>query len=526
MLVFRRVAFNGIALLLLFGTAPQVEASALDASRIEALLEDNRLPIKDGDASALRAFYQQRSFAPAWTDADAGSARAMLAHADQDGLDPSDYAVPSGSAAGADDILLTEAFLTYAHDLELGRPELKAIDLDVDLPDTPFAAATALAAALRGGDFTASVAAWAPPQSGYAQLKAALAVYRRIADRGGWAPLPAGHPADFAEDTAGGTALRHRLGYEDAALAADPNGNLSEAVIRFQARHGLEPDGRVGIRTLGELNVPASARVAQIAANMERWRWLPRRFEASFISVNVPDAQLALTLRGQQVLESRVVVGRPHDPTPILRAEGAGITVNPLWNVPVSIARKEILPKLKANPNYLLSQDMILVNGPPGDPHGLRVNWRAVPSGSFPYRIQQLSGAKNALGTIKIELPNRFDVYLHDTPGKAAFASNTRDVSHGCVRVEQILPLASYALTANLETMDKISEAVSAGETRYFALQQHLPVYFLYWTAFVGSDGSPQFRPDIYGRDRRIIEALDRPKPVRVSINPPNCRKI
>lgn len=220
------------------------------------------------------------------------------------------------------------------------------------------------------------------------------------------------------------------------------------------------------------------------------------------------------------------MVGRPRNPTPILRAEGAGITVNPSWNVPDSIARKEILPKLKANPSYLLSQDMILVNGPPGDPHGLRVNWRAVPSGTFPYRIQQHSGAKNALGTIKIELPNRFDVYLHDTPGKAAFASNARDVSHGCVRVEQILPLASYALTANLETMDKISEAVSVGETRYFALQQHLPVYFLYWTAFAGTDGSLQFRPDIYGRDRRIIEALGRPKPVQVSANLPNCRKI
>lgn len=526
MVVFRRAAFNGIALLLLLGAAPQVEASPPDASRIQALLEDNRLPIKDGDLSMLRAFYRQRSFAPAWTDADAGSAHAILAHADQDGLDPSDYAVPSGSAAGADDILLTEAFLSYAHDLELGRPDLKAIDSDVDLPDTPFVAATALAAALRGGDFASSAAAWAPPQAEYARLKTALSLYRRIADRGGWAPLPSGHPADFVKGAAGEMPLRHRLGYEDAILAADPQADLPDAVKRFQGRHGLEPDGRVGIRTLAELNVPASARVAQIAANMERWRWLPRAFEASFISVNVPDAQLTLTLRGRQVLDSRVVVGRPRNPTPILRAEGAGITVNPSWNVPDSIARKEILPKLKANPSYLLSQDMILVNGPPGDPHGLRVNWRAVPSGTFPYRIQQHSGAKNALGTIKIELPNRFDVYLHDTPGKAAFASNARDVSHGCVRVEQILPLASYALTANLETMDKISEAVSVGETRYFALQQHLPVYFLYWTAFAGTDGSLQFRPDIYGRDRRIIEALGRPKPVQVSANLPNCRKI
>ena len=522
MVAFRRPILIQAILLFAFVGASQVGASVPDASGIEALIEGNRLPIRDGD---LRIFYQQRSFAPAWTDADARLARAMLAHADQDGLDPSDYAVRSGSSAAEDDILLTEAVLSYAHDLRSGRPDLKAIDSDVDLPDTSQAAATALAKALRSGDFTSFAAAWAPPQVEYAKLKAALAFYRGIADRGGWAPLPAGRPADFADGTAGGTALRHRLGYEDAVLAADPNASLSDAVMRFQARHGLELDGRVGIRTLAELNVAASARVMQIAANMERWRWLPRTFEANFISVNVPDARLALTLRGTQVLESRVVVGRPHDPTPILRVEGAGITVNPSWNVPTSIARKEILPKLKANPNYLLSQDMILLNGPPGDPHGLHVNWRAVPNGTFPFRIQQHSGAKNALGTVKLELPNRFDIYLHDSPGKAAFASNARDVSHGCVRVEQILPLASYALTANLDTMNEISDAVSAGETRYFPLQQPLAVYFLYWTAFVGTDGTLQFRPDIYGRDRRIIEAFGRHDPVRVGTDLPNCRK-
>jgi murein L,D-transpeptidase YcbB/YkuD len=233
-----------------------------------------------------------------------------------------------------------------------------------------------------------------------------------------------------------------------------------------------------------------------------------------------------LTWEGKDVLESRVVVGRPLDPTPILRAEGAGVTVNPSWNVPASIARREILPKLKAHPDYLLSQDMILVNGPSEDPHGLHVNWRAVPSGTFPYQIQQHSGAKNALGTIKIELPNHFDVYLHDTPGKAIFAANARDVSHGCVRVEQILPLASFGLTANLDTMEMISDAVATGETRYFNFKQRLPVYFLYWTAFVDADGRTQFRPDIYGRDRHLAEILEGPNSARTGEIPPKFRKI
>jgi murein L,D-transpeptidase YcbB/YkuD len=183
------------------------------------------------------------------------------------------------------------------------------------------------------------------------------------------------------------------------------------------------------------------------------------------------------------------------------------------------------LPKLKRNPAYLQSQDMILVNGPADDPSGLHVRWRNIPAGTFPFRIQQHSGQKNSLGSLKFELPNRFNVYLHDTPAKQAFALSTRDISHGCVRVQQILPLTSYALNKNLDGITAIQDAVSNGETRYLPLQRKLPVYFLYWTAFAGSDGTLQFRPDIYGRDRRLVAALRREAPAKVSANFPNCSR-
>jgi murein L,D-transpeptidase YcbB/YkuD len=263
--------------------------------------------------------------------------------------------------------------------------------------------------------------------------------------------------------------------------------------------------------------------VSQIKANMERWRWLPRAFEADYLAVNIPDESLSLTLGGDEMLISRVVVGKPETPTPILRAEGGGITINPPWNVPLSIARKEILPKLKANRFYLQSQDMILLNGPEGDPYGLHVRWREISPDHFPYLIQQHPGAKNPLGTIKLELPNRFDVYLHDTPVKSAFLRPDRAVSHGCVRVERILPLASYVLTRNLETMKTIADMVSTGETQYLPLRRRLPVYFLYWTAFTAKDGALQFRPDIYGRDRRMTAALSAPS--AVGANYPNCSR-
>lgn len=261
-----------------------------------------------------------------------------------------------------------------------------------------------------------------------------------------------------------------------------------------------------------------------ILANMERWRWMPRALEPDRIVINAADASLQLWLGGRPVLDSRVIVGKPATPTPILRAEGAGLTLNPAWTVPHSIAVKEILPKLKRNPAYLASQYMILLNGPAGDPQGLRVNWRAIPAGTFPYTIRQVPGHRNPLGQIKLELPNRFDVYLHDTPGKSAFARPMRALSHGCVRVEQILPLASYALNADLGVAEHVKQAIGTGETRYLPLHKKLPVYFLYWTAIPDAQGKIQFRSDIYGRDGRLIAAMHAPG-LRIAGNSQPCLK-
>jgi murein L,D-transpeptidase YcbB/YkuD len=229
-------------------------------------------------------------------------------------------------------------------------------------------------------------------------------------------------------------------------------------------------------------------------------------------------------LGGKRVLTSRVVVGRPSSPTPILRAEGAGITVNPPWNVPHSIAAREILPKLKRDRAWLASNDMVLLDGPADDPQGLRVNWRAIRAGTFPYQIRQYPGPHNPLGQIKLELPNRFDVYLHDTPTKAAFRQPVRQLSHGCVRVEGILPLASYALAADLKAIQQITLAIARGDTKYISLRKKLPVYFLYWTAFPGADGTLQYRPDVYGRDQRLIAALQS-RPVRIAADLASCAK-
>ena len=268
----------------------------------------------------------------------------------------------------------------------------------------------------------------------------------------------------------------------------------------------------------------AGEKSAIVSANMERWRWLPTVLEADRIVVNAASAELELSLGGKRVLTSRVVVGRPSDPTPILRAEGAGITVNPSWTIPRSIAANEILPKLKKDPAWLVKHDMILLDGPAGDPQGLRVDWRAVRSGSFPYQIRQYPGPRNPLGQIKLELPNRLNVYLHDTPNKADFQKTARQLSHGCVRVEKILPLATYALGADITAIQKISEAIEQGGTKYLPLRKKLPVYLLYWTAASGDDGNLIYFPDVYGRDGRLIAAM-RPNQIRIASVEPPCMR-
>ena len=285
--------------------------------------------------------------------------------------------------------------------------------------------------------------------------------------------------------------LGHAL---DTSTLADFLGGLAPPHLEY--RRLME-----ALATHGENN----EHVARIKANMERWRWLPRRMESRYIMINVADATLQLIEDGRVVLNSKVIVGKPTTPTPILRTEARGLTVNPPWNVPSSIARNEILPKLRRNPDYLVSQHMILLDGPTNDPHGTHIDWKKISPASVPYRLQQIPGSDNALGIVKFEMPNRFDVYLHDTSERNLFARSSRTLSHGCIRVEAIQPLAKAVLAgSNPPALEQLDEAIRNGKTTRFPLKQPLPVYVVYWTAFPGADGTMQFRPDVYGRDWRL----------------------
>ena len=355
---------------------------------------------------------------------------------------------------------------------------------------------------------TATDAAIRAPSLQYDLLWTALDRYKTIAATGGWDTLSPGAVLERGAIGRPVAALKRRLivagDLDPAAEAGDAfDDTLADAVLRFQERHGLTGDGRVGVRTLAQLNVPVERRIAQIAANLERWRRLPGWPPANRLEVNIAAAELTILEADTPVLRTRVIVGSRRFPTPLLDSKIQSVVFNPPWNVPARIARNEILPRLRRQPSYLRDSDIHIV-GWPDDPYGERIDWRAFRSLPI-LQLQQRPGPKNALGRIKFDFPNDYSVYLHDTPGKAAFNLSERALSHGCVRVEFPEDVARYVLRAELlKTPDLIDNMLSGTETASVRVSVPLPVVFAYWTAYVALDGRLHFRNDVYRHDARL----------------------
>jgi murein L,D-transpeptidase YcbB/YkuD len=479
---------------------PDTVSTALRALIDAAQWKPSRTVI---DWRRVRAFYTRRNFEPAWSDpANEQRAHEVLDNAGAEGLSARDYAAdsiqpPSDGDPGRRaryDLLLTNSLLHYAHDVREGRIAPDEAYQDADYRVKGYDDPAELEGALRSGGFDAFLKSLPPPQDGYRSLRDLLSRYRQIAANGGWQRLPADRPITLRRKDPLLSQLNERLAAEDrtyAAGAARPS-VVRQALLRFQRSHGLNATGSADKDTIAELNVDVGARIARIEANMERWRWLPRAFEQRYVEVNVPAAYLNVVDSGQVVLSSRVVVGRGTDPTPLLRADATSITINPVWHIPSKIARKEILPKLRHDHSYLRTHHIEIVD-------------------RSTMKLKQLPGPKNALGAIKIDMPNRFNVYLHDTPGQSVFAKNMRDESHGCMRVEQILPLASIALTGNAgDAIQDLIGAIDSEDTQKVPLPAPLPIYVVYWSVTAADDGSAQFWPDIYGRDDRLISELQK----------------
>lgn len=515
--------------------------AAADSGPIASALSDRLARAKgpfsiDGVAlntSLLRGIYAPRDFAPLWTNARGDAARAdaiidRLKRADQDGLEPAAYGVAAidARAGAADpakladlDLLLTHGLVRFGGDVRGGRVPPEAIDPALK----PFTRARdgngLIAGALAADDLGDYLDGLGPKDPRYRRLRRMIRWYRDIAAKGGWPALPDGKTIKPGMNDPRVRVLRERLAItgDIFGIPNDPDlfdQNVERAVRLFQQRHGLDVDGAVGRKTRQAMNVPVERRIAKMLLNLERRRWLATDLGERFVFVNIADAVVKLIDRDKTVLDMRAVVGTPFHMTPVFSDEITYLQLNPYWNVPSSIARRELLPKAKENPAYLSDRGIKALPRGSGQSAWVgagAIDWSAVKATGFPYRLRQDPGPRNALGRVKIMFPNKYSVYLHDTPARNLFGKSARAFSHGCIRLHKPLRLAEMLL-ADQPRWDRkaIDAALSSEKTKTVRMSAPVPVHISYLTAWVNKDGSVHFRPDIYGRDKRLTLALRR----------------
>jgi murein L,D-transpeptidase YcbB/YkuD len=378
--------------------------------------------------------------------------------------------------------------------------------------------------ALSSQKIEASLKNLLPLNPGYKRLRQCLADYRQTARKGGWPTVPEGPKMRKGDWGNRIELLRKRL-----ILTGDLNPekgignhsfdeNIDQAVRRFQRRHGLEVDGVVGPATLEALNISVEVRIQQIRINLERWRWLPRSLGERYILVNIANYGLEVVERGHPVLTMRAVVGKRYQRTPVFSALMNYLVLGPYWNVPPNIAKKEILHLVQKDQNYLENNKMKVFQGwglerKEIDPQ--TVNWARITPETLPYNFRQEPGKLNALGRIKFMFPNKFHVYLHDTPARDLFQRTNREFSHGCIRIEKPMELALYLLQGLPDwSEENLLREIEKSTERIVRIPNPIPVHILYWTAWIDEDGTVQFRNDIYGRDESLKKALDQKPPI------------
>ncbi len=489
----------------------------------------------------VEGFYKARNYQPAWSHngrlVETETFIKAVEEAYGEGLTPDYYHLsPIKALAGkpekelafdqsglADlDILLTDAFLTLSCHLSGGCVNPVTLEAEWFAKQRTMDVSSVLEQALREKQIRESLMKLLPGQGSYGRLKQALALYRGLLLKGEWPLVSDGGvlKKDLVSERV--VELRKRLAASgDLEAEATKGGDLfdeklEQSVIVFQKRHGLKADGSVGPATLNALNVPLDQRIRQMELNMERMRWIPDNIQQRSIVVNIANFQLNVIENEKTVLSMRVVVGKPFQRTPVFTAKMTYLVINPSWNVPESIAQKEILKKIQNDPQYLAKQNIKVLRGwgpreKEIDPE--TIDWSGINANTLAYRFRQEPGPLNPLGHIKFIFPNKFDVYLHDTSSRRLFSESVRTFSHGCTRIEKPVELGEYVLQDDPRwTREKLLAEIEKGTEQTILLPHPLDVHFLYLTAWVDEEGVLQFRNDVYERDKQLDEAL-RKKP-------------
>jgi murein L,D-transpeptidase YcbB/YkuD len=489
----------------------------------------------------VKQIYEDRQYRPLWVGIRPVPQRtreliASLCDAEREGLRPEDYRLgelrrtlerlrPSlekerPEAVAVLDLELTRQFLDYGADLLAGRLDPKAVGSEWYIRARRSSIEGTLRGAMLAEEFQGMVAPLRPQLPGYAELVKALAGYRQILAQGGWPKVPGGRRLRGGDRGARVAVLRRRLritGDLRGPAGTKPvyNRAVAKAVAHFQARHGIPVDGIVGAATLAALNVPVRVRIRQIQLSLERFRWLPAEFGGRYIFVNIPDYKLYAYEGGKPVLTMRVVVGDEYqNATPVFADSMTFVVFRPYWYVPHRILVREILPKVRKKRSYLAAHHFEVVDAKRESRvlNPRRIKWSRVDFRKV--RVRQRPGSPtNPLGLVKFMFPNQFAVYLHDTPTPQLFNRPNRTLSHGCVWVEKPVQLADYVLAGQGDWNEKrIREAMVTARSASVTLEQPLPVYLVYFTAFV-RDGILNFRRDPYGKDRQAIARLGKLRP-------------
>lgn len=535
MVVDRRPATASQSVTLPIGStgAPSDQAirSLIDAGRLTGL----RHPDFSRFRELIRTGYNGSGYQPLWLNGNhlneqGEAAMEVISQAGSEGLDVRHYDqetlqhqldkldARNGSAIAAVDVGISVAVARVIHDVHAGRipPKEAGINIDTSMRE---AEASALVKRIFNKEAPDKVLANARPHFVlYEKLKTALAEYRELAAHRTGVKLPGIDKSIKPGETWRGVpALADWLSYLGDYAGTEPrnnaySGNLVTAMKHFQLRHGLGDDGVIGQSTYSALTTPLNIRVRQLELSMERMRWLSERMaDERAIVVNIPQFELWGFPGHTQAssLSMDVVVGKSVDNnTPVLLDEVERIVFNPYWNVPSTIAKKELLPKLRQDPNYLVSQNMEMVGGSEvisvaPTPEQLDALSRGA------YRLRQRPGPGNALGRVKFEFPNNDAIYMHDTPNRGGFYRSRRDFSHGCIRLSDPEKMANFLLAGQAGwDAKKISEAMKSDEKKTVELRNPVPVLIFYTTAIVDGSGLTVFLDDIYGYDSKLDQSL------------------
>ena len=490
----------------------------------------------------LKPFYQRRRYKPAWVNEfgikpEAKQLVTTLKDSEQDGLSHKYYRLASISKVMHDvelsqkrqkepdtiklatlDLLLTNAYLAFASDLFSGhfKPELiyekwlfkpRSIDLAVVLEN-----------ALYSGKITESFDRLRPNHPEYSKLKYTLRIYTDIANKGGWPQIPNGKLLREGVSDKRVKLLKKRLILTNDLTNKRTryldyfNEDLKFAVMNFQKRNGLKPDGIVGSSTIRALNIPVEIKIDRIKINMEKWRWHARSLDNRYIIVNIPTFELRVIEDEETILQMPVIVGRYKRQTPLLSDRMTYMVLNPFWKVPDIIALEDKLPKIKEDPEFFTKTSMKVYEGWGEDTKEVdpqTVDWENLNEENLNVRLVMDPGPANALGQMKFMFPNDEDVYIHDTPSKYLFKKPKRTFSSGCIRIQKPYELADYLLKDNPKwPSEKLREEIKKKEKVEIGLDNPIPVYILYFTTWSDENGNIMFADDIYSIDAQLKSAM------------------